>query len=40
MYIVVLRLFAEKYTEIQWYIDIPIVINLASSNFCLPMTEL
>lgn len=34
------RSFAEKYTEIQWYIDIPIGINLASSNFCIPTTEL
>lgn len=34
------RSFAEKYTEIHWCIDIPIGINLASSNFCLPTTEL
>lgn len=34
------RSFAEKYTEIHWYIEIPVVINLASSNFCLPTTEL
>lgn len=34
------RSFAEKYTEIHWYIEIPIVINLASSNFCLPTMEL
>lgn len=40
LYVYSSRSFAEKYTEIQWYIDIPIVINLASSNFCLPMTEL
>lgn len=34
------RSFAEKYTEIHWYIEIPVVINLASSNFCLPTMEL
>lgn len=38
--VILITFFAEKYTKIHWCIDIPIKINLASSNFCLPTTEL
>lgn len=34
------RLFVEKYFEIYWYIEILVVINFVSSNFCLLMMEL